>query len=146
MNVLSKKLEQVGAALTHRRFLRIYLIWQLREEKIELENVLEAESESHVNRLTRELSSLRLAQQQLAGIGASPIGNGTGTGTGPSNPSMEIMLAALQRENEALRSRLVDMERDYVRISRLNEIYREELLEHRNRVSGSQTSGRRASV
>ncbi|KAJ6572122.1 hypothetical protein B0H19DRAFT_1132638 [Mycena capillaripes] len=108
MNVLSKKLEQ------------------LREEKIEIENVLEAESESHVNRLTRELSSLRLAQQQLAGIGASP--------TGPSDPSVEIMLAALQRENEALRSRLVDTERDYVRISRLNEVYREELLEHRNRL------------
>ncbi|KAJ7669376.1 hypothetical protein DFH06DRAFT_981811 [Mycena polygramma] len=109
MNVLSKKLEQ------------------LREEKIELENVLEAESESHVNRLTRELSSLRLAQQQLAGIGVSPT-------TGPSDPSLEIMLAALQRENEALRSRLADTERDYVRISRLNEVYREELLEHRNRL------------
>lgn len=100
---------------------------QLREEKIELENVLEAESESHVNRLTRELSSLRLAQQQLAGIGA-------GSSTGPSDPSAEIMLSALQRENEALRSRLVDTERDYVRVSRLNEVYREELLEHRNRV------------
>ncbi|KAJ7098238.1 hypothetical protein C8R44DRAFT_859620 [Mycena epipterygia] len=109
MNVLSKKLEQ------------------LREEKIELENVLEAESESHVNRLTRELSSLRLAQQQLAGIAA-------GSSAGPSDPSAEIMLSALQRENEALRSRLVDTERDYVRVSRLNEVYREELLEHRNRL------------
>ncbi|KAJ7150925.1 hypothetical protein C8R43DRAFT_1096780 [Mycena crocata] len=107
INVLSKKLEQ------------------LREEKIELENVLEAESELHVNRLSRELSTLRLAQQQLAGIAASP---------GPSDPSAEIMLAALQRENEALRSRLSDTERDYVRISRLNEVYREELLEHRNRL------------
>ncbi|KAJ6532783.1 hypothetical protein DFH09DRAFT_828960, partial [Mycena vulgaris] len=106
MNVLSKKLEQ------------------LREEKIELENVLEAESESHVNRLTRELSSLRLAQQQLM----------QGTSPGPSDPSVEIMLSALQRENEALRSRLVATERDYVRISRLNEVYREELLEHRNRL------------
>ncbi|KAJ6491257.1 hypothetical protein C8R47DRAFT_1122095 [Mycena vitilis] len=109
MNVLSKKLEQ------------------LREEKIELENVLEAESESHVNRLTRELSSLRLAQQHLAGIGVSPT-------TGPSDPSLEIMLSTLQRENEALRSRLADTERDYGRISRLNEVYREELLEHRNRL------------
>ncbi|KAJ7201596.1 hypothetical protein GGX14DRAFT_370934 [Mycena pura] len=108
INVLSKKLEQ------------------LKEEKIELENVLEAESESHVNRLTRELSSLRLAQQ-LAGIGTSPQAQ-------PSDPSLETMLEALQRENESLRSRLVDTERDYVRISRLNEIYREELLEHRNRM------------
>ncbi|KAF7338745.1 hypothetical protein MSAN_02196900 [Mycena sanguinolenta] len=108
MNVLSKKLER------------------LREEKIELENVLEAESESHVNRLTRELTSLRL---ELAGLDASPVA--------PSNPSMEIMLAALQRENEALRSRLVDMERDYVRVSRLNEVFREELLDHRNRLGMS---------
>ncbi|KAJ7253775.1 hypothetical protein B0H12DRAFT_1116555 [Mycena haematopus] len=108
MNVLSKKLEQ------------------LREEKIELENALEAESESHVNRLTRELTRMRLAQQQLAGLGASPAG--------PSDPSLEIMLAALQRENETLRSRLADMERDYVRVSRLNEVFREELLEHRNRL------------
>ncbi|KAJ7484364.1 hypothetical protein FB451DRAFT_1028392 [Mycena latifolia] len=108
MNVLSKKLEQ------------------LKEEKIELENVLEAESESHVNRLTRELSSLRLAQQQLHGL--------NGTSPGPSDPSAEIMLSALQRENEALRARLVATERDYVRISRLNEVYREELLEHRNRL------------
>ncbi|KAJ7636891.1 hypothetical protein FB45DRAFT_989223 [Roridomyces roridus] len=107
MNVLSKKLEQ------------------LREEKIELENVLEAESESHVNRLTRELSSLRLAQQQLAGLSGSP---------GPSDPSTEIMLATLQRENEALRARLAETEKDYVRMSRLNEIYREELIEHRNRL------------
>jgi coiled-coil domain-containing protein 6 len=132
MNVLSKKLEQVGgtkARVTQRLFTKDI---QLREEKIELENVLEAESESHVNRLTRELSSLRLAQQQLAGIGASPAG--------PSDPSVEIMLAALQRENEALRSRLVDTERDYVRISRLNEVYREELLEHRNRVSTARVS------
>ncbi|KAJ7746428.1 hypothetical protein DFH07DRAFT_924345 [Mycena maculata] len=115
MNVLSKKLEQ------------------LREEKIELENVLEAESESHVNRLTRELSSLR----QLAGVGVGMgVGAGVGVGAGmagPSDPSAEIMLAALQRENEALRARLADTERDYVRISRLNEVYREELIEHRNR-------------
>ncbi|KAK7046909.1 hypothetical protein R3P38DRAFT_2876746 [Favolaschia claudopus] len=109
MNVLSKKLQQ------------------LKEDKIELENTLEAESESHVNRLTRELASLRLAQQQLAGIGASPT-------AGPTDPSLDLMLAALQRENEALRSRLVDTERDYVRVSRLNEVYREELLEHRNRL------------
>ncbi|KAJ7255379.1 hypothetical protein C8J57DRAFT_1346339 [Mycena rebaudengoi] len=111
MNVLSKKLEQ------------------LREEKVELENTLEAESESHVNRLTRELTSLRMAQQHLAAASSSP-----GAGVGPSDPSTEIMLAALQRENEALRNRLVDTERDYVRILRLNEIYREELLEHRNRL------------
>ncbi|EMD34710.1 hypothetical protein CERSUDRAFT_116898 [Gelatoporia subvermispora B] len=44
------------------------------------------------------------------------------------------MLDAMRRENEHLRSRLVDTERDYVRISRLNEVYREELIEHRRRL------------
>ena len=44
------------------------------------------------------------------------------------------MLEAKRRENEHLRNRLVDTERDYVRISRLNEIYREELIDHRRRV------------
>ena len=43
----------------------------------------------------------------------------------------------MRHENEQLRNRLVDTERDYVRIARLNEIYREELLEHRRRVSHS---------
>lgn len=46
------------------------------------------------------------------------------------------MLEAMRRENEQLRNRLVDTERDYIRISRLNEIYREELIDHRRRVSG----------
>ncbi|KAJ6616519.1 hypothetical protein B0H10DRAFT_2037486 [Mycena sp. CBHHK59/15] len=123
MNVLSKKLEQ------------------LREEKIALENVLEAEGEAQVNRLARELSSLRLLAGGLNNTNntnnGSSNGNGNGNGSttvGPANPSAELMLAALQRENEALRARVADTERDYLRISRLNEIYREELLEHRNRL------------
>jgi len=45
-----------------------------------------------------------------------------------------MMLEAMRRENEHLRNKLVDTERDYVRISRLNEIYREELIDHRRRV------------
>ncbi|GBE89077.1 hypothetical protein BKA93DRAFT_917435 [Sparassis latifolia] len=116
INVLSRKLEQ------------------LREEKIELENALEAESESHVNRLSREISALRLAQQH-------PPVNGSGGGEvtshslpNPAEPSAEIMLDAMRRENEQLRNRLVDTERDYIRITRLNEIYREELIEHRRRL------------
>ena len=48
-----------------------------------------------------------------------------------------MMLEAMRRENEQLRHRLADVERDFVRISRLNEIYREELIEHRNRVSSA---------
>ncbi|TFY77774.1 hypothetical protein EWM64_g6236, partial [Hericium alpestre] len=129
INVLSRKLER------------------LQEEKIELENVLEAESESHVNRLSRELSALRMAQQQQQ---ASPEaqGNGISNGTNgdrsspvsrastadPLTPSSDIMLDAMRRENEQLRNRLVDTERDYIRISRLNEIYREELIDYRRRV------------
>lgn len=125
INVLSRKLEQ------------------LREEKIQLENALEAESESHVNRLGRELSALRLQQQQQQqsgtnGIAASPDNRvGVPTfmaGREPMIPSAEVMLETMRRENEQLRNRLVDTERDYVRVSRLNEVYREELLEHRRRL------------
>ncbi|KAF8156812.1 hypothetical protein B0H34DRAFT_710644 [Crassisporium funariophilum] len=52
----------------------------------------------------------------------------------PREPTAEIMLEAMRRENEQLRNRLVDTERDYIRISRLNEIYREELIDHRRRL------------
>jgi len=126
---------------------RIHL--QLQEEKIELENALEAESESHVNRLSRELSALRLAQQLASQQnGTSPVlpgssVNGDGTQSpnllrlpNPLEPSSEDMLEAMRRENEQLRNRLVDTEREYIRISRLNEIYREELIQHRRRVRG----------
>ncbi|KAI0044318.1 hypothetical protein FA95DRAFT_285370 [Auriscalpium vulgare] len=127
INVLSRKLEK------------------LQEEKIELENVLEAESESHVNRLSRELSALRLAQQSQA---QSQNGSGSANGVGtesprvstlltmsdPLTPSTEVMLEAMRRENEQMRNRLVDTEREFIRISRLNEIYREELIEHRRRL------------
>ncbi|KAG6909928.1 hypothetical protein DXG01_014450 [Tephrocybe rancida] len=123
INILSRKLEQ------------------LREEKIELENVLEAESESHVNRMARELTALRQGQNGGASnssISASPE-TGIGfrsfmTGGSPGDPSAETMLEAMRRENEHLRSKLVDTERDYIRISRLNEVYREELIEHRRRL------------
>ncbi|KAI0747027.1 hypothetical protein C8Q80DRAFT_1104756 [Daedaleopsis nitida] len=127
INVLSRKLEQ------------------LREEKIELENVLEAESESHVNRLSRELSALRLAQQQQAGPshlngsgGASPQGTRATLAQllnrNNGDPTSDMILDALRRENEALRSRLVETEQDFIRISRLNEVYREELIQHRRRL------------
>jgi hypothetical protein len=113
--------------------------------------VLEAESESHVNRLSRELSALRLAQQltsqqqqqQQQQNGGSPgvalNGDGMQSPTllrlpNPLVPSSEDMLEAMRRENEQLRNRLVDTEREFIRISRLNEIYREELIQHRRRV------------
>jgi hypothetical protein len=106
-----------------------------------------------VNRLSRELSALRLAQQLAANQqqnGGSPALSGSGTGTGvngdgtqsptllrlpnPVAPSSEDMLEAMRRENEHLRNRLVDTEREFIRITRLNEIYREELIQHRRRV------------
>jgi hypothetical protein len=167
INVLSRKLEKVRLPSPlliivfsinrgGRSLIQIQLD-QLQEEKIELENVLEAESESHVNRLSRELSALRLAQQltsqqqqqqqQQQQNGGSPgvagsIGlNGDGMQSptllrlpNPLVPSSEDMLEAMRRENEQLRNRLVDTEREFIRISRLNEIYREELIQHRRRV------------
>lgn len=109
----------------------------MREEKIELENALEAESESHVNRLTRELTMLRLAQQQHShSNGSSNTSPGSQSWKGGfAMPSDATMLEAMRAENEALRGRLVDTERDYIRVARLNEIYREELIDHRRRVS-----------
>ncbi|KAH8116029.1 hypothetical protein DFH11DRAFT_1688197 [Phellopilus nigrolimitatus] len=126
INVLSRKLEQ------------------LREEKISLERTHEEESEAHVNRLARELAILRLRQHQQAQAQAHANGNGVANGGGPStlyvhapnivDPNTEVLLAALKKENESLRGRLVVAERDYVRVTRLNEIYREELIEHRRRL------------
>ena len=92
-----------------------------------------------MNRLSREISALRLAQQQVVnGSGSlSPVETRLPMSTNGNvmEPSSEMMLEAMKRENEQLRSRLVETERDYIRISRLNEIYREELIEHRGRVS-----------
>jgi Uncharacterized conserved protein H4 (DUF2046) len=144
INVLSRKLEQVCAAVVCNRdpFGHTF-IPQLREEKIGLENALEAESESHVNRMARELTALRLAHQQYqqqsstsnSSVSTSPETGMGISGANSTEPSAEAMLEAMRRENEHLRNRLVDTERDYVRISRLNEVYREELIEHRRRVS-----------
>lgn len=53
----------------------------------------------------------------------------------PHNPSADITTNALRRENEMLRNRLVDTEREFVRMVRLNDVYREELIELRRRVS-----------
>jgi chromosome segregation ATPase len=149
---------------------------QLREDKIDLENALEAESENHVNRMTRELSKLRQAnaelEARLAGETTKPPGKGKekadqvsglhsvkdnnlgGTtsskngessrsrerrdasrkGIVPPDPEPSLLLDALRRENEELRSRLGKIERDYARVKRLNEVYREELIVRRGRV------------
>lgn len=121
---LTHKLEQVS----HRTSLGLclYSHRQLRQEKIQLENALEAESESHVNRLTRELLALRrqqqLQQQQQASIGNGEFLQGHDSHSSTGSSSMLFgtetgseVLEALRRENEQLRSRLVATERDYVR-------------------------------
>ena len=87
---------------------------------------------------------MRLAQQQQAngnGSGSiSPVDTRFGMqdflgNRNPAEPTTEVMLEAMRRENEQLRVRLMDTERDYIRVTRLNEVYREELIEHRRRVS-----------
>ncbi len=50
---------------------------QLREDKIDLENALEAESEAHVNRLARELGGAPRCEQRAPGA-AGAHGGGTG--------------------------------------------------------------------
>lgn len=52
----------------------------------------------------------------------------------PPDPEPSLLLDALRRENEELRSRLGKIERDYARVKRLNEVYREELIVRRGRV------------
>ncbi|KAG9017982.1 hypothetical protein FRB90_012757 [Tulasnella sp. 427] len=127
--------------------------WFLKEEKVELENLLEAENEAHVNRLTRELSALRIAQAQQqassqttdnndgpsssVAAGKRPATNGSAAapiGITPSLPSQNLMLEAMRRENQELRNRLVEYERGYIRVTRMNDIYREELIELRRRL------------
>ena len=50
------------------------------------------------------------------------------------DPSPSIILDALKKENETLRAKLADMEREQGNLKRINEIYREELIDHRARV------------
>ncbi|KLO14039.1 hypothetical protein SCHPADRAFT_915059 [Schizopora paradoxa] len=138
INVLSRKLEQ------------------LQRDKVLLERVHEEESESQVNRLTRELFALkrrvRAQEEGENGGGGGPSGASSNGASVPSSsrasvtiasptspaeevdPSSAVLLAALRKENESLRTRLVVAEREYVRVRRLNEVYREELIEHRRRL------------
>ena len=83
-----------------------------------------------MNRLSRQLTAALLGQHENGASSSTP-----GRAASLSDPSVETMLESLRRENEQLRNRLVDTERDFIRVSRLNDIYREELIEHRMRVS-----------
>ena len=106
-----------------------------------------------MNRLNREISALRLAAAQNGTNGGDGTGSNGGSTSGlvdelaefrtrrrgsltgiSAGPNTDVVLEALRRENEQLRARAADMERDYVKLMRLNEIYREELIDHRRRV------------
>ncbi|QRV96179.1 hypothetical protein RhiJN_24197 [Ceratobasidium sp. AG-Ba] len=102
---------------------------QLREEKMALENTLEHDSDSHVNRLTRQISQLQAQLSQSSQSSAS-----SSSRPNPEPPQPFMLLEAMRLENAQLRSRVSDLERDFLRVSRINEVYRQELLEHRRRL------------
>ncbi|KAF9020817.1 hypothetical protein BDZ89DRAFT_1071931 [Hymenopellis radicata] len=75
-----------------------------RQEKVDMENELEAEGE-------RVMWAMR----------RTPDGG-------------DVLVDGLRRENEALRVRLSETERDYLQVVRTNDVYREELIELRMRL------------
>ncbi|KZV76575.1 hypothetical protein PENSPDRAFT_747466 [Peniophora sp. CONT] len=115
INVLSRKLEQ------------------LQDEKAELENALEAENERNVNRLSRQISALRASSNATPSSASSTTSSSNSQAPDPLRPDSAVLLESMRRENEALRSKVVDLEREFIKVSRLNEIYREELIQHRSR-------------
>ncbi|CAD6577585.1 MAG: hypothetical protein CYPHOPRED_000280 [Cyphobasidiales sp. Tagirdzhanova-0007] len=136
---------------------------KLRADKVELESTLSMEQELLVNRLQRQLSQLLTTQQQIAqpntSLPSSPtaqdlpldpsshIGinhrastssiisapNLAPSNSDPAHPSAFVILDALQIENNSLRNRLADAESTATHASRVNEVYRQELIELRGR-------------
>ena len=81
------------------------------------------------------------SQSQSQSAVGGPIGSSASASTSVTrfdalypDPSPSIILDALKKENESLRTRLVDMEREQGHLKRVNEVYREELIQHRRRV------------
>jgi len=136
LHTLIRKLEQVSRFPT---ICTCVCMWkaenrnggeQLREEKAAIQNAMEAESESQVHRLVREIEDLkRQLTSSSNSSSSSPTTSSSTNGYGTTG------MEALQRENVELRQRLMDMERDYSRMMRLNEEYREELIGFRRRVA-----------
>lgn len=144
INALEAEEERLVNTLTRK-------LEKLRAEKAELENVLEAESESLVLRLQRQLSALMQQQQQSSQPGSisGPPNNPTAPNSPsatispnlnalinlphPLNPSPATLIEALKSENSNLRNRLVDTEREFIRTTRQNEMYRNELIALRQR-------------
>jgi len=113
------------------------------------------EQEALVNRLQRRLSEL-LSQQQfqqtlglnsststsypgspVAQDASSPIPNANFaayfSNSDPANPSTATLLDALHSENTLLREQLADAESTTQQVERINEMYRQELLQLRER-------------
>ncbi|KAG0152498.1 hypothetical protein CROQUDRAFT_649924 [Cronartium quercuum f. sp. fusiforme G11] len=143
INALEAEEERLVNTLTRK-------LEKLRAEKVELENVLEAESESLVLRLQRQLSLLMQQQQQSsqpapsASANATPAPSPPAAGGGPNlnalinnpdplHPSANTLIDVLKTENSNLRNRLVDTEREYIKTSRQSEMYRSELIALRQR-------------
>ncbi|KAI8455298.1 hypothetical protein BY996DRAFT_4580962 [Phakopsora pachyrhizi] len=139
INALEAEEERLVNTLTRK-------LEKLRAEKVELENVLEAESESLVLRLQRQLSLLMQQQQQNGNQSSATNPHSATSPTSPSgplptttssslvssshplNPSPTALIEVLKSENSNLRTRLVDTEREYIKTTRQNEMYRSELI------------------
>lgn len=105
-NVLARKL--VRLRISYGAYMLMLQCQVLaRQEKVDMENELEAESE-------RVMWAMR----------RTPDGG-------------DVLVDGLRRENEALRVRLAETERDYLQVVRTNDVYREELIELRMRVCSS---------
>ncbi|PLW19487.1 hypothetical protein PCANC_08748 [Puccinia coronata f. sp. avenae] len=148
INALEAEEERLVNTLTRK-------LEKLRAEKAELENVLEAESESLVLRLQRQLSLLMQQQQQSSQSGPTPAAPNSSTAPNspsatiapnlnalinnphPLNPSPATLIEVLKTENSNLRNRLVDTEREFIKTSRQNEMYRSELIALRQRAGMS---------
>ncbi|CAE7206429.1 unnamed protein product [Rhizoctonia solani] len=77
------------------------------EQLREETQALETNRDQDINRLTRQIAQLE---------------------------SRPMLLDAMRAENAQLRTRVADLERDFLRVSRVNEVYRQELIEHRRRL------------
>lgn len=106
--------------------------------------MLEAESESLVLRLQRQLQDLMRQQQQQqqqqapqpasqslpssivtatpADSAPSPNFTSLLPGQNPLQPSSETLIQALKTENSTLRNRLVDTEREFIKTSRQSDV------------------------
>ncbi|KAK0468974.1 hypothetical protein IW261DRAFT_1573283 [Armillaria novae-zelandiae] len=102
------------------------------KEQQYLINAYKVEEERFINLLSGASLSFSVAVEAAHRGTAGPTS--TPGRAALCDPSVEMMLESLHRENEQLRNSLVDTERDFIRVLRLNDIYREELIEHRMRL------------